>query len=271
MPGLVSGDSEKARKDIADIEHMPYEVRLVNVAGYREPCWYCEDRSCHGCPLKYNEDLKILDLLKAAMQDSNETLYSNNRMKAGKEVQLEVIWHFSFEKALFASLSTAQPWERTDSEADRAGKGGDQVTLKDCLNEFKQTETLDEENKWYCNKCKDHVIATKTMEIYRTPPILIITLKRFRTGRSRYGFGVGGSKLDTLVDFPLNGLDMRDFVLCNEQKHDQKTKLIYDCYAVSNHMGGVGGGHYTAYGVNPTDDEWYSFNDSWCQKVGNKE
>ena len=30
----------------------------------------------------------------------------------------------------------------------------------------------------------------------------------------------------------------------------KKTKLIYDLYAVSNHFGGTGGGHYTAYGKN---------------------
>lgn len=141
-------------------------------------------------------------------------------------------------------------------------KGQDGVNIIDCLKEFKVTETLDEDNKWYCNKCKDHVIATKTMEIYRTPPILIVTFKRFKTGRSRYGFGIGGSKLDTLVDFPLESLDMREFVLCNEQR--QNNKLIYDCFAVSNHMGNVGGGHYTAYAMNVTDNEWYSFNDSWC-------
>jgi ubiquitin carboxyl-terminal hydrolase 4/11/15 len=58
---------------------------------------------------------------------------------------------------------------------------------------------------------------------------------------------------------------MRDYVLCGEQK--QNGKLIYDCFAVSNHMGGVGGGHYTAYGMNVTDNEWYSFNDSSCSKV----
>jgi len=25
---------------------------------------------------------------------------------------------------------------------------------------------------------------------------------------------------------------------------------IYDCYAISNHYGGLGGGHYTAYALN---------------------
>jgi len=35
---------------------------------------------------------------------------------------------------------------------------------------------------------------------------------------------------------------------------------IYELYAVSNHMGGLGGGHYTAYGKN--NESWYHFNDS---------
>lgn len=42
--------------------------------------------------------------------------------------------------------------------------------------------------------------------------------------------------------------------------------LIYDCYAVSNHMGGLGGGHYTAYAMN-RQDQWHSFNDSSCGAI----
>ena len=30
---------------------------------------------------------------------------------------------------------------------------GAQASLTDCFEDFKQTETLDEDNKWYCNKC----------------------------------------------------------------------------------------------------------------------
>ena len=36
---------------------------------------------------------------------------------------------------------------------------------------------------------------------------------------------------------------------------------IYDCYAVSNHFGGLGGGHYTAY-ARGEDGEWCGFDDS---------
>lgn len=124
-------------------------------------------------------------------------------------------------------------------------------------------ETLDEDNMWYCSTCKEHVQATKTLEIFKTPRIMIVSLKRFKSSKSKYGsMGFGGQKLDTLVDYPLEGLDMKPFVL---SKHQSDTSpLIYDLYAVSNHFGGVGGGHYTAYGQNSLSKEWYSYNDSSC-------
>ena len=56
---------------------------------------------------------------------------------------------------------------------------------------------------------------------------------------------------------------MSPFVLSKEQKN---TNLIYDCYAVSNHYGSVGFGHYTAYGQNPHTKEWYYFDDSSVTK-----
>ena len=91
------------------------------------------------------------------------------------------------------------------------------------------------------------------MELHQVPRILIITLKRFKQTRSRYGgmgFGdmgmfSGGEKLDTLVDFPLEGLDMSPYVRSESQRAQES--LIYDCFAVSHHFGGTGGGHYTAY------------------------
>lgn len=45
------------------------------------------------------------------------------------------------------------------------------------------------------------------MQIYRAPEILILHLKRFK------GTGMFKSKLSTVVDFPLDGLDMTNFVI----------------------------------------------------------
>ena len=39
----------------------------------------------------------------------------------------------------------------------------------------------------------------------------------------------------------------------------------YELYAISNHYGGLGGGHYTAYAKN--NGRWHSFNDSSVSEV----
>jgi len=43
--------------------------------------------------------------------------------------------------------------------------------------------------------------------------------------------------------------------------------LIYDLYACVNHFGRLGGGHYTANGINKNDNKWYSFDDSYVKAI----
>jgi ubiquitin carboxyl-terminal hydrolase 4/11/15 len=63
-------------------------------------------------------------------------------------------------------------------------------------------------------------------------------LKRFsNTGR----FSLGGDKIDAFVDAPLRDLDLSGVVKGLSKKEDDS--LIYDLYAISNHYGGLGGGH----------------------------
>lgn len=81
---------------------------------------------------------------------------------------------------------------------------------------------------------------------------------------SMFGGSAGGQKLDLHVDFPLAGLDMSKYVTGQEA---QGQNMIYDCYAVSNHYGNMGFGHYTAYAKNPNTDRWYEFDDSRVQQI----
>lgn len=50
------------------------------------------------------------------------------------------------------------------------------------------------------------------------------------------------NKLETFVDFPIHDLDLSDYIA---HKNGQLSNC-YALYAVSNHYGGMGGGHYTA-------------------------
>lgn len=132
-------------------------------------------------------------------------------------------------------------------------KTEDTITLYDCIKKHCQLEQLEESEMWYCSSCKEHVQAWKQEHLYRTPPILIIHLKRFHYSAMTHR----RDKIDVFVDFPLKGLDLRNDVMTWEQGEEP----IYDCYAVSNHFGGLGGGHYTAYALND-ENEWCNFDDS---------
>jgi len=128
----------------------------------------------------------------------------------------------------------------------------DSIDLFDCIKAFTKEEILSEQDPWYCNKCKDFRQASKKFDIWTLPSVLIIHLKRFSYTR------LWRDKISTYVEFPLDGLDMGPYVTNKEQKGN----AIYDLYAVSNHMGGMGGGHYTAYCKNLSDRKWYCYDDS---------
>uniref|UniRef100_A0AAX7T0B2 Ubiquitin carboxyl-terminal hydrolase n=1 Tax=Astatotilapia calliptera TaxID=8154 RepID=A0AAX7T0B2_ASTCA len=123
--------------------------------------------------------------------------------------------------------------------------------LKDCIELFTTKEKLGAEDPWYCPNCKQHQQATKKLDLWSLPPVLVVHLKRF--SYSRYM----RDKLDSLVDFPLRDLDMSEFLI-----NPNAGPCRYDLIAVSNHYGGMGGGHYTGYAKNKDDGKWYNFDDS---------
>ncbi|KAI9376075.1 hypothetical protein BJX61DRAFT_491973 [Aspergillus egyptiacus] len=130
------------------------------------------------------------------------------------------------------------------------------VTLYECLDEFNKEEILSENDAWYCPRCKEHRRAKKKFELWKTPDILVMHLKRFSASR---GFR---DKLDVMVDFPVEGLDLTGRV----EAPDEGKSLIYDLFAVDNHYGGLGGGHYTAYAKNFMTGLWNDYNDSSVSK-----
>ncbi|KAM4651595.1 ubiquitin carboxyl-terminal hydrolase 4 [Discoglossus pictus] len=125
------------------------------------------------------------------------------------------------------------------------------VALRDCIQLFTKTETLGEHDPWYCPNCRKHQRATKKFDLWSLPKILVVHLKRFSYNR------YWRDKLDAVVEFPIRDLNMSEFV-CDPKA----SPYIYDLVAVSNHYGGMGGGHYTAYAKNRVNGKWYYFDDS---------
>ena len=144
--------------------------------------------------------------------------------------------------------------EAKKSRREARKKNG--ITLEDCFVETGKREVLSEDNAWYCNRCKERRRAAKTLEIWTIPDILVVHLKRFGGNRSFR------DKIDVFVDYPIDGLDMTQKV---GLKEDGK-EYVYDLFAVDNHFGGLGGGHYTAMAKNFYDGQWYDYNGKHCYR-----
>lgn len=134
----------------------------------------------------------------------------------------------------------------------RRARTKDGINLYDCLDEFEKEEILSEDDKWYCPRCKEHCRAAKKFDLWLTPDVLIVHLKRFSSSGSRR------DKIDVNVDFPIEGLDISSRVL---EKKDGKQE-VYDLIAIDDHMGGLGGGHYTGCAKNFQDNNWYKYDDT---------
>lgn len=130
------------------------------------------------------------------------------------------------------------------------------IQLTDCLQLFTTMEKLGEQDPWYCPACKKHQQATKKFDIWNLPKILVIHLKRFSYNR------YWRDKLDTFIDYPVKDLDMSEFVI-----NPKRSPALYDLIAVSNHYGGMGVGHYTAYAKNKDLNQWFYFDDSSVTKA----
>ncbi|OLL26627.1 putative ubiquitin carboxyl-terminal hydrolase 12 [Neolecta irregularis DAH-3] len=153
--------------------------------------------------------------------------------------------------------------ENLEAEEEAAKKAKHrEVNLADCLDEFSKTEELGEEDTWYCPNCREHRRATKTFELWNVADIVVMHLKRFSSARAL------NDKIDDLIEFPLQGLNLNERIGSWKSNTDpNKEDFIYDCFAVANHMGGTGGGHYTAYARNFKGDKWFSYNDSFVKHM----
>ena len=177
---------------------------------------------------KFSEKLSLLENYEIYVDFQNKSKYLNNK-----------------EMKLNSCLVYKTDYKNIKIEQKRSGK----ITLDDCLNNFCKEEKLEEGNEWYCPICKKHTLATKKMELYYLPKILIICFKRFIKESFRW------RKNEEFIDFPINNLDMKEFIVGPDKPHSK-----YDLFAVSQHFGSTNFGHYTA--VCKNFDKWFSYNDS---------
>jgi len=245
-PGENEGDDLDGRDDEFDQfskEHNPWE----NIAEMPFQVKWSRKRSQNwgGDPLPMNE-----------FEEGDERLI----------YEMYIFWEHPRDDYDSDAFDEVENREKDESVPDKRGRSSSYyspreskpIALESCMATFTETEILGEDNLWYCNKCREHQRASKTMEIWSANDVLIIHLKRFKYTKWNR------EKIDREVKFPLEGLDISPWVT---NKEASKEECLYDLYGVSNHSGGLGGGHYTAYVRNLESGDWFNCNDSYCNRI----
>lgn len=206
-----------------------YDLKFLNPNKFGN-CPFCQTKHCKNCPVPFSE----------------QSISYNTNIS----IKIDAVW----SKNTNYDLSVLDKLQNI-SDPNGLSRSSDNISIYDCLRCFSTPEKLDEMNSIYCKICKSHVQGIKKMEVFKLPKILIVHLKRFKHN------GYYNSKIDKFIDFPIDGLDLRDFTITKRGN--------FDLYAVSNHYGSTSGGHYTAYAKNPHDKKWYHFDDSSVNPVSN--
>ncbi|CAN6466770.1 unnamed protein product [Victoria cruziana] len=126
-------------------------------------------------------------------------------------------------------------------------------SITSCLKNFSSTETLNAEDKFFCDKCCSLQEAQKRMKIKKPPHVLVIHLKRFKyiEQLGRY------KKLSYRVVFPL------ELKLSNTMDDSDSE---YSLFAVVVHVGtGPNHGHYVS--LVKSHNHWLFFDDENVEMI----
>lgn len=134
---------------------------------------------------------------------------------------------------------------------------GANINLDDCLEEYCKEELLDENNLWNCESCNNKVPGVKRLQLWSTPPVLVIQLKRFSATRT--------IKDSRLVSYPLKDFNIGKYV--SAAKIDKSMCTSYRLQSVINHTGTMQGGHYFTYCLDDDTGDWYKYDDIDVSKI----
>lgn len=131
----------------------PFALRLVQ-RGLETVCGRCEwFLFCRGCPLACAEEERL------------------ERLNWGK-VCLVIDWDPTALHLRYQVTQEFECREHPSLEATRR-KLAESVALSSCLQSFTKEEELSEDEKYMCAKCKTLQLATKKLQIWRLPPVLV--------------------------------------------------------------------------------------------------
>ena len=235
---------KKLYKTIKQIIPGENKINIINTAGHsgifnkkRLPCDFCGNTDCLNCPL--TKSSTTMKEILSQMKNSEgpfmiEILLNSNN----------------------PFVDTCNDVLNAENYSENCFTNG-QLTLRNCLEYTMRPEILDMHNEWFCPNCKSNVQALKTFQLYKAPKILIFNLIRFKSRG-----GIHSQKITEFIDFPIKGLDLDGLSL-------EKNPGLYDLFAICNHFGELGGGHYTSF--IESKGKWYHMDDSKVTQVSDED
>lgn len=218
-------------------------------------CFFDQGQKCSRCsdhPLKSSDctgcEIARIGSVSLTYSDAIAVEFDSDNFETGSEVPADVavVDHKSMDRK----------------------RAIEQLKLEDCIHEFHQSEVLDDENPWHCPSCQSHQRAHKSLSIWRSPPVLMVYLKRF------IFHDMMPIKIEDSVSYPMR-LDLSD------PMRKGSNDWLYDLEGIVCHCGGsfspnfrspdltynflcigVSAGHYTAFTKHCISGQWLHYNDS---------
>lgn len=138
----------------------PFTLKVVQANGIH--CGLCPwGKFCKGCPLPHSAEP-----LPAGSPDG----VLNYCIAVDWEpTALHLRYQTSLEKVFEEDASVAKALQQQTEP----------VSLEQCLHAFTREEQLSGDEKYYCPKCATHQPATKKLQIWRLPPVLVTPTRDF--------------------------------------------------------------------------------------------
>ncbi|KAK3150721.1 hypothetical protein QOZ80_3AG0236830 [Eleusine coracana subsp. coracana] len=204
---------------------------------------------------------ELVDILEKENKSARESLPNHSSQKTsnnpingqlnGSDKELAATWvHKCFQGILTNEtrcLRCETVTDRDETFFDLSLDIEQNSSITSCLKNFSSTETLNAEDKFFCDKCCSLQEAQKRMKIKKPPNILVIHLKRFKYIEQLQRY----KKLSYRVVFPL------ELKLLNTVDNSD---LEYSLFAVVVHVGsGPNHGHYIS--LVKSHNHWLFFDD----------
>lgn len=151
----------------------PFTLCIVSANHGKRWCGLCPwNKFCRGCSLP-KRSVTVLDVCLNYLEGGNFTETENTMTVTVPKItsiHLAIDWDQTALHLRYQS-SRERAWIEDDSIKLCRRKHTEPVDLDHCLSAFTSEERLEE--KYHCSSCKSSQPATKKLQIWKLPPILV--------------------------------------------------------------------------------------------------